>query len=144
MKNETIDNSCPDRLLDFLIERLKLKNDAALCRILKLPPPVISKIRHQKLSIGAGMLIRMHEVTGLSIYGLKAILTTDEPEALPEEIFENRALAETTGRMREANEIQLAIESGKLRTVDEVYKAVIARARVIRGKLDAAGVCVAP
>lgn len=136
-------NSCPDRLLDFLIERLRLKNDAALCRVLRIPPPVVSKIRHQKLSIGAGMLIRMHEITGLSIYGLKAVLTAEDPDSLPEEIFETRSLAETAGRMREAHDIQLAIEAGKLKTLDDVYQAVTARSRAIRGGLDATGVALA-
>lgn len=144
MRSEPFVRSCPDRLLDFLIERLRLKNDAALCRVLRIPPPVVSKIRHQKLAIGAGMLIRMHEITGLSIYGLKAVLTTEDPESLPEEIFETRSLVETAARMREAHEIQVAIETGKFKNLDDVYQAVAARSRAIRGNLDAAGVCLAP
>lgn len=64
----------PNRLLDALIERLGLKNDAALCRILEVAPPVISKIRHARLPVGASMLIRMHEETGMSIRELRDLM----------------------------------------------------------------------
>lgn len=64
----------PNRLLDALIERLNLKNDAALSRILEVAPPVISKIRHARLPVGASMLIRMHEETGLSIRELRELM----------------------------------------------------------------------
>jgi hypothetical protein len=60
----------PNSLLDTLISRLRLKNDAALCRALA----VISKIRHKKLPIGASMLIRMHEVSDLSIRELRDLM----------------------------------------------------------------------
>ena len=43
----------PDRLLDAIIVKLHLKNDAALSRALEVAPPVISKIRHRTLPIGA-------------------------------------------------------------------------------------------
>ena len=56
----------PDRLLDTLIDKLKLKNDAALSRALEVTPPVISKIRHRRLTVGASLLIRMHEISDLS------------------------------------------------------------------------------
>ncbi len=39
----------PNNLLDTLIEKLHLKNDAALSRALEVAPPVISKIRHRRL-----------------------------------------------------------------------------------------------
>lgn len=64
----------PNKLLDTLIERLELKNDAALCRVLEVPPPVISKIRHKKLPVGPSMLINMHEVSDLSIRELKQLM----------------------------------------------------------------------
>src|SRR3546814_15048298 len=53
----------PNHLLDSLIEKLHLKNDAALSRVLEVAPPVISKIRHRRLPVGASLLIRMHEVS---------------------------------------------------------------------------------
>lgn len=64
----------PNKLLDSLIECLKLKNDAALSRALEVAPPVISKIRHRRLPVGASLLIRMHEVSGLSIRDLRDLM----------------------------------------------------------------------
>lgn len=64
----------PDRLLDALIEHLKLKNDAALSRALEVAPPVISKIRHRRLAVGAAILIRMHEVSNLTISDLRYLM----------------------------------------------------------------------
>jgi hypothetical protein len=64
----------PNNLLDTLIERLHLKNDAALSRALEVAPPVISKIRHRRLPVGASLLIRMHEVSDLSIRELRTLM----------------------------------------------------------------------
>ncbi|HCY63369.1 MAG TPA: hypothetical protein DHV59_11180 [Oxalobacteraceae bacterium] len=64
----------PNHLLDFLLEKMALKNDAALSRKLEVAPPVISKIRHRRLPIGASLLIRMHEVTGMSIRDLRDLM----------------------------------------------------------------------
>jgi plasmid maintenance system antidote protein VapI len=64
-----------NKLLDALIVKLDLKNDAALCRTLTVAPPVISKIRHGRLPIGASMLIRMHEEFDISIKELKQYLS---------------------------------------------------------------------
>lgn len=64
----------PSHLLDTLRERMQLKNDAALSRLLEVAPPVISKIRHRALPVGASLLIRMHEVTQLSIRELRALM----------------------------------------------------------------------
>ena len=61
-------------LLDEMIVRLGLKNDAALAKALGVRPPVLSKIRHQVLQIGAPMLIRLHETTGLSIRDLRFLM----------------------------------------------------------------------
>jgi len=64
----------PNRLLDALIQKLNLKNDAALSRALEVRPPVISKIRHRTLPVGASLLIRMHEVSDLSIRELRILM----------------------------------------------------------------------
>ncbi|NHQ93337.1 helix-turn-helix transcriptional regulator [Janthinobacterium lividum] len=59
-------------LLDMLLAKGP-KNDAALARALEVAPPVISKIRHGRLPIGASLLIRMHEVFDVPIRELKRI-----------------------------------------------------------------------
>lgn len=64
----------PSHLLDTLLATLKLKNDAALARTLGLSAPVISKIRHRQIPVGASVLIRIHEVTGLSITVLRGLM----------------------------------------------------------------------
>jgi hypothetical protein len=64
----------PNKLLDAIIVRLGLKNDAALSRALEVAPPVISKIRHRRLPVGASLLIRMHEVSELSIRELRQLM----------------------------------------------------------------------
>lgn len=64
----------PNHLLDILIGKLNLKNDAALSRALEVAPPVISKVRHHRLAVGATLLIRMHEVSGISIRDLRALM----------------------------------------------------------------------
>ena len=64
----------PDRLLDELLEKFRLKNDAALCRMLEVAPPVISKLRHRRLPVSAALLIRMHEISGLEISDLRNLM----------------------------------------------------------------------
>lgn len=63
----------PNHLLDVLIDKLNLKNDAALSRALYLAPPVISKMRHLKLPVSNSFLINAHEESGLSIADLKKL-----------------------------------------------------------------------
>ncbi|WP_235548453.1 hypothetical protein [Noviherbaspirillum sp. Root189] len=72
--NPTATTYDPNRLLDSLIDRLQLKNDAALSRTLEVAPPVISKIRHKRVPVRASLLIRMHEVTNLSIRELRDLM----------------------------------------------------------------------
>lgn len=64
----------PNHLLDALLGKLLLKNDAALSRALEVAPPVISKIRHRRLPVGASLLIRMHEISEWSIHDLRGLM----------------------------------------------------------------------
>ncbi|MEC5159544.1 hypothetical protein ACFDR9_001808 [Janthinobacterium sp. CG_23.3] len=64
----------PGKLLDKVSEQLRVSNDAALSRVLKIAAPVISKIRHGHLPVRAFFLLRMNEVSGLSIVELCAVL----------------------------------------------------------------------
>ena len=49
------------------------RSDAELCRVLEVQPPIISKIRHRKLNVGATILLRMHEKSQIPIAELKAL-----------------------------------------------------------------------
>lgn len=71
----------PDKLLDTLIDRFSLTSDAALSRLLSVDPPVISGIRHRKLAVGASMLLRMHEVSDLSVHELRSLMGTAHLES---------------------------------------------------------------
>jgi hypothetical protein len=73
-ETHAIDVLNPGALLDAMIKRLNLKNDAALARKLDVAPPVISKIRHNVLAVGATILIAMHEETGMGIGELRALM----------------------------------------------------------------------
>lgn len=64
----------PNHLFDLLLGKLQLKNDAALARVLEVAPPQISKVRHGKLPVGASLLIRMHEVSEISIRDLRDLM----------------------------------------------------------------------
>lgn len=64
----------PNRLLDALIKKMNLRNDAQLCRALGVSPPVISKIRHRRIPVGGALLILMHETSGLTITELRHLM----------------------------------------------------------------------
>ncbi|MFZ6849402.1 hypothetical protein [Undibacterium sp. RuRC25W] len=67
-------NYDPNHLLNTMIKNLHLKNDAALSRALEVAPPVISKIRHRHLAVGATLLIRMNEISGVDIKELRRLM----------------------------------------------------------------------
>lgn len=62
-----------NKLLDHILAKSHLKNDAALARFLELAPPIISKMRHGKLPVSDLTLVRIHEVTDMSIAELKEL-----------------------------------------------------------------------
>lgn len=70
----------PDRLLDTMADMLQVKTDSALADALRVGQPILSKIRHRRANVSSGMLIRMHEVTGLTISELKYLLGGKCPE----------------------------------------------------------------
>lgn len=64
----------PNRLLDHVKDSLLLKNDAALARALEVAPPVISKIRHKRLALGASILVRINEMTDMPIRQMRELM----------------------------------------------------------------------
>ncbi len=69
----------PSHFIDEIRKILQVKNDAALGRVLDVPPPVISKIRHGRLEIGPTLLVRIHEATELSIHEIRRLMRQDRP-----------------------------------------------------------------
>jgi hypothetical protein len=66
--------SNPPRLIERLRELKQLRSDAQLCRVLQVPPPMISKIRTGRINISAGLMIRIHEVFQLPISELRKMM----------------------------------------------------------------------
>ena len=63
-----------NHLLDSILDELNLPNDAALAEALEVDASVISDLRGMRREVDAAMLIRMHELTDISIVGLRNIL----------------------------------------------------------------------
>lgn len=61
-------------LINKIIKSKGLKNDAGLARLLEVAPPVISKIRRNRLPVGATLAIAITEKTDLSIADITATL----------------------------------------------------------------------
>jgi hypothetical protein len=70
----------PNALFDVVMARRKLKNDAALAIELGVPAPTVSKIRSHAMPVGPTMLIRVHDVSGLSLNQIRAYLGMPTPE----------------------------------------------------------------
>ncbi len=64
----------PNRLLNTIKERLKLRDDAALSRVLAVSRPIIHSIRHNSLPVGAWLLMRMQEVSQISVAELRSLM----------------------------------------------------------------------
>lgn len=57
----------PDKLMDALIERYKLKSDASLSRALRVSPALISKLRSKETPVTASVLLRIYDALGMGI-----------------------------------------------------------------------------
>lgn len=64
----------PHALLDHAREIAGVTNDRELADRLHLSCPVISKVRSGDLKAGATMLVRMHEMLGVSFPTMRALL----------------------------------------------------------------------
>ena len=64
----------PHRLLDALLERMGLRNDASLARALSVSAPSLSKVRRGRVAVSADLILRIHEVGGMPVRELRALL----------------------------------------------------------------------
>lgn len=64
----------PNNLIDAVTQKLALKNDAAVARALKVETPIIEKVRSNNLPLGGYLLMRLREVTGLSVTDLQDLM----------------------------------------------------------------------
>lgn len=66
-------NYDPNAFIDWLIDDIyDANNDAALARAIGCSPVVISKIRHRRLAVPLGMLVVIHEFSGMRTLDIKA------------------------------------------------------------------------
>jgi hypothetical protein len=63
----------PDRLLDFLLEKLGLSSDAKLAIHVGTAATMISKMRNRRLPLGPSFLVRMSEEVGMPIGALREL-----------------------------------------------------------------------
>jgi plasmid maintenance system antidote protein VapI len=63
----------PGRLLDVIKLRFGFQTDTELAKLLHMTSPQISRIRSNALPLSGNALIRIHEVSGLSIFELKKL-----------------------------------------------------------------------
>ena len=62
-----------DELLDFIKDDLKCKNDFTLSVELGVSHALISRLRHSKGKIGAALLMKIHDRTGISCDNIRKI-----------------------------------------------------------------------
>ncbi|HYD63540.1 MAG TPA: hypothetical protein VEC35_24510 [Noviherbaspirillum sp.] len=63
-----------NRFIDSLLSILRLKNDAALARLLATSPSNISKVRRGYHPVTASFLLQVHEVTGINFRVLRPLM----------------------------------------------------------------------
>jgi hypothetical protein len=68
----------PHKLLDFLKEGFGIKTDAAFAEATGVSPPHIGHVRRGALPVGASLLVRWSEMTGLPVRELRAMLPAPE------------------------------------------------------------------
>ena len=67
-------NIQPLVMLAHVKEQLGAKNDKELADMLGVARPTLSKLRHRKISVGAALLLAIHDTSGLSIKELKRLM----------------------------------------------------------------------
>lgn len=67
-------------LLDKVIAKESLKNDAALCRFLGVPPPVVSKLRHGRIGLTGDIKIAIFEKTDIPIPVIQSLVNAVNPQ----------------------------------------------------------------
>ena len=74
---------CPHPLLDAVLRRMGLHNDASLARALEVSAPCLSKVRRGRVGVSAELLLRIHEIGGLPLAELRALLADAAPAPAP-------------------------------------------------------------
>ena len=59
--------------VDKLLEKANLKNDAALCRALRVSAPTISKLRNGHLPPSSSLILRIHETFKFPVSEIRSL-----------------------------------------------------------------------
>lgn len=71
-KRQPAEKQC--ELLNYIIKKMSLKNDAALGRLLGFNPPIISKYRSNKLPVGSAFILATIERTAVTLSEVRAFI----------------------------------------------------------------------
>jgi hypothetical protein len=63
----------PHPVLDEVIQKFNLRNDAHLCQVLGFSPPHISKIRSRKIPSSPMLALAIHEKFGMSFASMREL-----------------------------------------------------------------------
>ena len=69
----------PDKFIDTLSKRLKIKNDAEFARQMGIPSSMLSRMRHRIIPISATILLNIHEQTNIPIKKLRRMMGDKRP-----------------------------------------------------------------
>lgn len=72
--NSTEKTYNPNKLIDEVMAKLELKNDKGMARALKVEAPIIEKLRSNRLPLGGYLLMRLRELTGMSVTDLQNLM----------------------------------------------------------------------
>lgn len=61
-------------LLDEAAKRLGAKSDAELSRALLVAPPVISKLRRNRMPVGDSMILKLHEIADMPVKEIRTFI----------------------------------------------------------------------
>lgn len=64
----------PHAVLDAVLDITGCKNDAALCRILDISPPILSRVRAGKLGVSSNIILAIHEKTHMSVANIRKLM----------------------------------------------------------------------
>ena len=64
----------PNLLIDSVLDRMGLADDQALAAAMRIPASVIADVRDMRILVDAPLLLQLHELTGVSVLGLRNIM----------------------------------------------------------------------
>ena len=62
-------------LLDELIKLTQVSNDASLCNKLNVAPPMLSKIRHNRVPVTSAFILNVHETLHVPVAQIRRWMT---------------------------------------------------------------------